>query len=33
MPKLNNQTLEQAENILEQLDQSKLGIAQHGKLN
>jgi DNA-binding GntR family transcriptional regulator len=33
MPKLNNQTLGQAENVLEQIDQSKLGIAQHGELN
>jgi DNA-binding GntR family transcriptional regulator len=33
MPKLNNQTLGQATDILEQLDQPKLSIAQHGDLN
>ena len=33
MPKLNHQILGQATDILEQLDQSKLSIAQHGDLN
>ena len=33
IPKLNHQTLGQATDILEQLDQSKLSIAQHGELN
>jgi DNA-binding GntR family transcriptional regulator len=33
MPKLNHQVLGQATDILEQLDQPKLSIAQHGDLN
>ena len=33
MPKLNHQILGQATDILEQLDQPKLSIAQHGDLN
>ncbi|MFQ3171395.1 MAG: DNA-binding GntR family transcriptional regulator [Oleispira sp.] len=33
MPKLNNQTLGQTKNFLEQLDQSKFDIAQHRELN
>jgi DNA-binding GntR family transcriptional regulator len=33
MPKLNHQILGQATDILEQLDQPKLSVAQHGELN
>ena len=33
IPKLNNQTLGQAADLLEKLDQSKLSIAEHGELN
>jgi len=33
IPKLNNQTLGQATDLLEKLDQSKLSIAEHGELN